>query len=88
VVRAKTYGATEVLFLKHARGGLSRFRSLMIRLLYNLLFPVGLLLFLPAYVVKMRRRGNYQRISDNVSASTVTLRARGGRCTQRRGFTP
>ena len=33
----------------------------MIRLLYNLLFPLGLLLFLPAYVVKMRRRGNYRR---------------------------
>ena len=33
----------------------------MIRLLYNLLFPVGLLLFLPAYVLKMRRRGNYRR---------------------------
>jgi 3-deoxy-D-manno-octulosonic-acid transferase len=33
----------------------------MIRLIYNLLFPVGLLLFLPAYLVKMRRRGNYRR---------------------------
>ncbi|MDQ3625770.1 MAG: 3-deoxy-D-manno-octulosonic acid transferase, partial [Verrucomicrobiota bacterium] len=33
----------------------------MIRLLYNLLFPVGLLLFLPAYLLKMRRRGNYRR---------------------------
>lgn len=33
----------------------------MIRLLYNLLFPVGLLLFLPAYLLKMRRRGNYRQ---------------------------
>ncbi len=33
----------------------------MIRLLYNLLFPIGLLLFLPASVLKMRRRGNYRR---------------------------
>ena len=33
----------------------------MTRLLYNLLFPVGLLLFLPAYLLKMRRRGNYRR---------------------------
>jgi 3-deoxy-D-manno-octulosonic-acid transferase len=33
----------------------------MIRLLYNLLFPVGLLVFLPAYLLKMRRRGNYRR---------------------------
>ena len=32
----------------------------MIRLLYNLLFPLGLLLFLPGYLLKMRRRGNYR----------------------------
>ena len=33
----------------------------MIRLIYNLLFPIGLLLFLPGYVLKMRRRGNYRQ---------------------------
>ncbi len=33
----------------------------MIRLLYNLLFPLGLLIFLPGYLLKMRRRGNYRR---------------------------
>ncbi|HEX8680519.1 MAG TPA: 3-deoxy-D-manno-octulosonic acid transferase [Chthoniobacterales bacterium] len=33
----------------------------MIRLLYNLLFPLGFLIFLPGYVRKMRRRGNYRR---------------------------
>ena len=33
----------------------------MIRFLYNLLFPIGLLLFMPAYLLKMRRRGNYRR---------------------------
>ena len=33
----------------------------MIRLIYNLLFPLGVLVFLPAYVMKMRRRGNYRR---------------------------
>lgn len=33
----------------------------MIRLLYNLLFPLGLLLFMPGYLLKMRRRGNYRR---------------------------
>ncbi|HSH38266.1 MAG TPA: glycosyltransferase N-terminal domain-containing protein, partial [Chthoniobacterales bacterium] len=33
----------------------------MIRLIYNLLFPVGLLLFMPGYLLKMRRRGNYRR---------------------------
>ncbi len=32
----------------------------MIRLIYNLLFPLGLLIFLPGYLVKMRRRGNYR----------------------------
>jgi 3-deoxy-D-manno-octulosonic-acid transferase len=32
----------------------------MIRLLYNLLFPLVLLLFLPGYVAKMLRRGNYR----------------------------
>jgi 3-deoxy-D-manno-octulosonic-acid transferase len=33
----------------------------MIRLLYNLLFPVALLFFLPRYFIKARRRGNYRR---------------------------
>jgi 3-deoxy-D-manno-octulosonic-acid transferase len=33
----------------------------MIRFVYNLLFPLGLLLFLPAYLRKMFRRGNYRR---------------------------
>ena len=32
----------------------------MIRLLYNLLFPLALLFFLPGYVAKMFRRGNYR----------------------------
>lgn len=32
----------------------------MIRFLYNLLFPVALLFFLPGYLAKMRRRGNYR----------------------------
>lgn len=33
----------------------------MIRFIYNLLFPIGLLFFLPGYLLKMRRRGNYRR---------------------------
>lgn len=33
----------------------------MMRLIYNLLFPFALLVFLPGYVRKMRRRGNYKR---------------------------
>ena len=33
----------------------------MIRLLYNLRLPLGLLFFLPGYIMKMRRRGNYRR---------------------------
>ena len=31
----------------------------MIRFLYNLLFPIALLFFLPSYIGKMLRRGNY-----------------------------
>lgn len=33
----------------------------MIRFLYNALFPIGLVFFLPAYLVKMTRRGNYRK---------------------------
>ena len=32
----------------------------MIRFIYNLFWPIGLLFFLPAYVVKMIRRGGYR----------------------------
>jgi 3-deoxy-D-manno-octulosonic-acid transferase len=32
----------------------------MIRLVYNLLWPIGLLFFLPRYLAKMFRRGNYR----------------------------
>ena len=32
----------------------------MIRFIYNLLWPIGLLLFLPGYLVKMFRRGGYR----------------------------
>lgn len=32
----------------------------MIRFVYNLLWPIGLLFFLPGYLVKMFRRGGYQ----------------------------
>jgi len=31
----------------------------MIRLIYNLFWPIGLLLFLPGYLAKMIRRGGY-----------------------------
>ncbi|MBO0696121.1 MAG: hypothetical protein J2P56_08480, partial [Verrucomicrobia bacterium] len=32
----------------------------MIRFIYNLLWPIGLLLFLPGYIMKMIRRGGYR----------------------------
>src|SRR5438477_3251943 len=32
----------------------------MIRMLYNLVWPLGLMLFLPGYIVKMFRRGGYR----------------------------
>lgn len=33
----------------------------MIRFIYNLLWPIGLLLFLPSYLAKMLRRGGYRK---------------------------
>lgn len=33
----------------------------MTRLLYNLLWPFGLIVFLPGYIIKMLRRGGYRR---------------------------
>src|SRR5947208_17006606 len=35
-------------------------RNCMIRFIYNLLWPIGLLFFLPGYFVKMARRGGYR----------------------------
>ena len=32
----------------------------MIRIIYNLLWPLGLLFFLPGYLLKMFRRGGYR----------------------------
>lgn len=49
----------------------------MIRFLYNLLFPIGLLLFLPGYLVKMRRRGNYRRnVGQRFGLYRADVRAR------------
>ena len=49
----------------------------MIRLLYNLLWPVGLLLFLPRYLVKMFRRGGYRKnFGQRFASYDVDLRAR------------
>src|SRR5437868_10485122 len=33
----------------------------MIRFFYNLLFPLGFICFLPGYLLKMKRRGNFRR---------------------------
>src|SRR5437762_11813857 len=33
----------------------------MIRIIYNLLWPLGLLFFLPGYLLKMFRRGGYRK---------------------------
>src|SRR5882762_9068138 len=35
-------------------------RNSVIRFIYNLLWPIGLLVFLPGYLVKMFRRGGYR----------------------------
>lgn len=53
----------------------------MIRFLYNLLFPLALIFFLPGYLAKMRRRGNYQRnFGQRLGLYSDRVRARlGGR---------
>ena len=49
----------------------------MIRLIYNLFWPLGLLLFLPGYLVKMFRRGGYRRnFSQRFGIYDAHLRAR------------
>ncbi|PYL64331.1 MAG: hypothetical protein DMF25_07510 [Verrucomicrobia bacterium] len=51
----------------------------MIRLIYNLLWPIGLLFFLPGYLVKMYRRGNYRyKFGQRLGIYDVELRARLG----------
>ena len=49
----------------------------MIRLIYNLFWPIGLLLFLPGYLVRMFRRGNYRhKFGQRLGIYDVDLRAR------------
>ncbi len=53
----------------------------MIRFIYNLLWPIGLLFFLPSYLVKMVRRGGYrekfgQRLGIYDNELRVTLSSR------------
>ena len=49
----------------------------MIRLVYNLLWPIGLLLFLPGYLVKMFRRGGYrEKFGERLGVYDRHLRAR------------
>lgn len=49
----------------------------MIRLIYNLLWPLGLIFFLPGYLVKMFRRGNYrEKFGQRLGFYEPQLRAR------------
>src|SRR5256885_12916457 len=49
----------------------------VIRLIYNLLWPIGLLLFLPGYLVKMFRRGGYrEKFGQRLGIYNMELRAR------------
>ena len=49
----------------------------MIRFIYNLLWPIGLLLFLPGYLVKMFRRGGYrEKFGQRLGLYDRHLRAR------------
>jgi 3-deoxy-D-manno-octulosonic-acid transferase len=56
----------------------------MIRLLYNLLYPIGLLFFLPGQISKLIRRGNYRhKFGQRFGFYDAEVRARLGsrRCT-------
>jgi len=58
----------------------------MIRLIYNLLWPVGLLFFLPGYLLKMVRRGGYrEKFGQRLGIYDRELRAR---LSQRGGIRP
>jgi 3-deoxy-D-manno-octulosonic-acid transferase len=49
----------------------------MIRFFYNLLWPFGLVFFLPGYLIKMFRRGNYrEKFGQRLGIYDVHLRAR------------
>jgi 3-deoxy-D-manno-octulosonic-acid transferase len=49
---------------------------LVIRFIYNLLWPIGLLLFLPGYLVKMFRRGGYrEKFGERLGIYDPRLRA-------------
>jgi 3-deoxy-D-manno-octulosonic-acid transferase len=49
----------------------------MIRLIYNLLWPVGILFFLPGYLLKMVRRGGYrEKFGQRLGIYDLELRAR------------
>src|SRR5947208_11553176 len=52
-------------------------RSLVIRFIYNLLWPIGLLFFLPGYLLKMFRRGGYrEKFGQRLGIYGMELRAR------------
>ena len=59
----------------------------MIRFLYNLLWPLGLLFFLPGYLVKMFRRGNYRHKFGQRLEFTMSIFARGSLGKNRPGCT-
>ena len=49
----------------------------MIRFIYNLLWPIGLLFFLPGYLMKMARRGGYrEKFGQRLGIYDRVLRAR------------
>src|SRR5437764_13745503 len=49
----------------------------MIRIIYNLLWPLGLLFFLPGYLMKMFRRGDYrEKFGQRLGIYGIDVRAR------------
>jgi 3-deoxy-D-manno-octulosonic-acid transferase len=60
----------------------------MIRFIYNLLWPLGLLFFLPGYFTKMLRRGGYrEKFGQRLGIYDRALRARACRSKDRHGCT-
>ena len=55
----------------------SAIRNRVIRFIYNLLWPIGLLFFLPGYLMKMVRRGGYrEKFGQRLGIYDRELRAR------------
>jgi 3-deoxy-D-manno-octulosonic-acid transferase len=63
--------------VRRVLASLSDFDTAVIRLIYNLFWPIGLLFFLPGYFVKMIRRGGYrEKFGQRLGIYDSELRSR------------